>query len=174
MSITVDDQHWMLEAIVEAKKAGAAGEVPVGAVLVADGHIIGRGYNQTITTHDPTAHAEIIALRQAAAAIENYRLINTTLYVTLEPCTMCAGAMIHSRIGRLVFGAPEPKAGAVISQVQSLDQAFLNHVIEYSGGVLQADCAKLLTDFFRHRRQQKALSKTQLQQRLEQQNQQQQ
>ena len=146
------DIAFMLEAIAEARKGAELGEVPVGAVLVRDGKIIGRGFNQPISSHDPSAHAEMIALRQAATSDANYRLPGTTLYVTLEPCTMCSGLLVHSRISRLVFGASEPRSGAVVSRSQVLDQSWLNHKVQVEGGVLAQECGALLTEFFRARR----------------------
>lgn len=142
----------MREAIAEARKGAELGEVPVGAILVRDGTIIGRGFNQPISSHDPSAHAEMVALRQAALADNNYRLPGTTLYVTLEPCTMCSGLLVHSRINRLVFGASEPRSGAVVSRAQVLDQPWLNHRVLVEGGVLAEECGALLTEFFRARR----------------------
>jgi len=136
-----------------AQQAAAMGEVPVGAVLILDDDLIGQGSNQPIGSHDPTAHAEIVALRNAALAIENYRLPETTLYVTIEPCTMCVGAMIHARIKRVVFGALEPKAGAVCSQFHLLDGPNFNHTIEYRQGVLADECGRLISDFFQQRRE---------------------
>ncbi|MCL5041464.1 MAG: tRNA adenosine(34) deaminase TadA [Gammaproteobacteria bacterium] len=150
--MTPADIDFMRAALEEARKGAAAGEVPVGAILVRNGQIIGRGYNQPISSHDPSAHAEMVALRQAAAAEANYRLPGTTLYVTLEPCTMCSGLLVHSRIQRLVFGASEPRSGAVISRSQTLQQPWLNHRIEVEGGVLAEECGAVLTAFFRARR----------------------
>ncbi|TVP87328.1 MAG: tRNA adenosine(34) deaminase TadA [Pseudomonadaceae bacterium] len=150
--MTPADIDFMRVALEEARKGAAAGEVPVGAVLVRDGQIIGRGFNQPISAHDPSAHAEMVALRQAAAAQANYRLPGTTLYVTLEPCTMCSGLLVHSRIQRLVFGASEPRSGAVVSRSQTLQQPWLNHRIEVEGGVLAEECGAMLTEFFRARR----------------------
>ncbi|MFZ2288578.1 MAG: tRNA adenosine(34) deaminase TadA [Halopseudomonas yangmingensis] len=146
------DIDFMREAIAEARKGAALGEVPVGAVLVRDGQVIGRGFNQPISSHDPSAHAEMVALRAAAAADANYRLPDTTLYVTLEPCTMCAGLLVHSRIRRLVYGASEPRAGAVVSRAQVLAQPWMNHRVEVEGGVLAEECSDLLKTFFRDRR----------------------
>ena len=146
------DVCFMQEALQEAKKAAACGEVPVGAVVVYNGEIIGRGFNQPITTNDPSAHAEIKAIRQAAYALQNYRLINTTLYVTLEPCSMCAGLLIHSRIERLVYATAEPRAGAVISQDQFFSKSFLNHSIIVEGGILAEESSYLLKSFFKDRR----------------------
>jgi tRNA(adenine34) deaminase len=149
------DIYWLQQAIKLAKRAQKAGEVPVGAVVVLNNKIIGRGYNKPITKTDPTAHAEIVALRAAAKKVGNYRLVNAALYVTLEPCAMCLGAMIQARIKHLVFGAYDPKAGAVNSVFKLLDQNKLNHKIHYTGGLLAAECGKLLTDFFRARRTEK-------------------
>jgi tRNA(adenine34) deaminase len=146
------DIDFMRLALAEAQLAADLGEVPVGAVLVHQGNVIGRGFNQPISSHDPSAHAEMVALRQASLAQSNYRLPGTTLYVTLEPCTMCAGLLIHSRVSRLVFGASEPKAGAVVSRSQVFEQAWMNHRIEVEGGVLGEACAELLSSFFRARR----------------------
>lgn len=146
------DIDFMREAMAEARRAAELGEVPVGAVLVRDDKVIGRGFNQPISSHDPSAHAEMVALRQAAADDANYRLPGTTLYVTLEPCTMCSGLLVHSRISRLVFGASEPRSGAVISRSQVLDQPWLNHRVEVEGGVLAEECGAILTDFFKARR----------------------
>ncbi len=139
-------------ALAEAQRAAELGEVPVGAVLVRNGEVIGRGFNQPISSQDPSAHAEMVAIRQAAAAVENYRLPGTTLYVTLEPCTMCAGLLIHSRIGRLVYGAQEPRSGAVISRSQVLEQSWMNHRMQVEGGVLAQEAGELLSSFFRQRR----------------------
>jgi len=146
------DHYWMQRAIQLAEKATSQDEVPVGAILVADDQLIGEGYNCPITQHDPSAHAEMIALRMAANHIQNYRLVNTTLYVTLEPCVMCAGAMVHARIKRLIFGAFDPKAGAITSMTNLLDLPFLNHRITYEGGLLAAQCGGLLSNFFREKR----------------------
>lgn len=146
------DIDFMREAIALARRGAELGEVPVGAVLVRDGRIIGRGFNRPISSHDPSAHAEMVALREAAAADSNYRLPGTTLYVTLEPCTMCAGLLVHSRITRLVFGASEPRSGAVLSRSQVLDQPWLNHRVQVEGGVLAEECAVVLREFFKARR----------------------
>jgi len=142
----------MQEALTLARKAGAVGEVPVGAVVVKQGAIIGRGWNHPIVAHDPTAHAEIIAIREAARTLENYRLTDTTLYVTLEPCAMCAGAMVHARVSRLVFGAPDPRAGAAGSVFNLVRAAPLNHSLDVSSGVLAEECGELLKRFFAQRR----------------------
>lgn len=149
------DEHWMARALALAQQAAARGEVPVGAVLVLDDAIIGEGSNQPISSNDPTAHAEIVALRAAAHAVENYRLPETTLYVTIEPCTMCVGAMVHARIKRLVFGALEPKAGAVCSRLHLLEGTNFNHAIEYRQGVLADECGRQISDFFQQRRERK-------------------
>jgi tRNA(adenine34) deaminase len=148
------DPHdiFMRAALEEARKGFDAGEVPVGAVVVLDGAIVGRGFNQPIGSRDPTAHAEIVALRAAAIARGNYRLVGTTLYVTIEPCLMCVGAMVHARVATLVFGAPEPKAGAVVSSCRAHELPSLNHRIEVVGGVLEGDCRALIQEFFRTRR----------------------
>jgi len=142
----------MLQALALAEQAGAIGEVPVGAVVVADGQVIGEGFNQPITACDPTAHAEIIAMRNAAAAVGNYRLTGCDLYVTIEPCTMCVGAMVHARIQRVIFGALEPRAGALASQLKLMDQSHFNHSIDWQGGVLEQQCGALIKDFFKRRR----------------------
>ncbi|MDH0748469.1 tRNA adenosine(34) deaminase TadA [Pseudomonas sp. GD03842] len=146
------DQHFMREALALAAQGAILGEVPVGAVVVHDGVIIGRGYNCPISGNDPSAHAEMVAIRAAAQAVSNYRLPGCTLYVTLEPCSMCAGLIVHSRVGRVVFGATEPKAGVVQSQGQFFTQPFLNHRVLYEGGVLSEECGAVLSEFFRMRR----------------------
>lgn len=143
---------YMRQAIDQAHNAWALGEVPVGAVLVRDGVVIATGFNQPIGTHDPTAHAEIMALRAAATVLGNYRLPGCELYVTLEPCAMCAGAMIHARLARVVYGAPDPKTGACGSIVNLFEESRLNHHTEVVGGVLADDCAFLLKEFFAERR----------------------
>ena len=143
---------YMRAALEEARKGFDAGEVPVGAVVVADGRIIGRGFNQPLGGHDPTAHAEVVAIRAAAREIGNYRLVGSTLYVTIEPCLMCVGAMVHARVETLVFGAPEPKAGAVVSSCRAHKLPSLNHRIEVLGGVLEEDCRAIIQEFFRGRR----------------------
>jgi tRNA(adenine34) deaminase len=142
----------MGEALRLAGQAAADGEVPVGAVVVAEGEVIGRGFNAPISTRDPTAHAEIRALREAATAVGNYRLSGATLYVTLEPCVMCAGAMIHARLSRVVFGAPDPKTGACGSVVDIFAEQRLNHHAEVEGGVMADECGALLRSFFQSRR----------------------
>ena len=146
------DDDFMREALALAGQAAAAGEVPVGAVLVKDGRIIGRGYNRPISSHDPTAHAEIVALRDAAQAEGNYRLPGCELYVTLEPCAMCVGAMVHARLGRVVFGATDPKTGACGSIVDLPAIAHWNHHGVFSGGVLAEECGSVLRRFFADRR----------------------
>ena len=142
------DERWMREALAEARRARGRGEVPVGAVVVLGGAVVGRGANQPIRGTDPTAHAEIVALRDAARATGNYRLTGAALYVTVEPCLMCAGALVHARIGRLVFGAAEPRAGAVRSVMRVLDHPALNHRVEVAGGVLESECTALMRAFF--------------------------
>ncbi len=143
----------MREALALAAQGAALGEVPVGAVLVHEGQIVGRGFNCPISQHDPSAHAEMVAVRDAAQALQNYRLPGVTLYVTLEPCSMCAGLIVHSRIQRVVYGATEPKAGVVVSRGQFFEQAFLNHRVLVEGGVLAEECGAVLSEFFRQRRQ---------------------
>lgn len=147
-----NDQHFMREALALAAEGALLGEVPVGAVVVQNGVIIGRGFNRPISGNDPSAHAEMVAIRDAARAVSNYRLPGTTLYVTLEPCSMCAGLIVHSRIMRVVYGALEPKAGIVQSQGQFFAQGFLNHRVLYEGGVLGEECGAMLSEFFRMRR----------------------
>jgi tRNA(adenine34) deaminase len=142
----------MQEALALARKAAEEGEVPVGAVVVKDGNVIGRGYNRPVSKNDPTAHAEIVALREAGAATGNYRLAGCTLYVTIEPCAMCAGAIMHARIGRLVYGAADPKAGACGSVVDLFADSRLNHHASVTGGVMAETAGKLLQDFFAARR----------------------
>lgn len=142
----------MQAALAEARAAAEAGEVPIGAVIVSGGAVIARGQNSVIRANDPTAHAEIVALRQAAAALGNYRLNGCTLYVTLEPCAMCAGAMIHARLDRLIFAAPDPKAGACGSVMEVLNHARLNHQMQVAQGILALESAELLRGFFREKR----------------------
>jgi tRNA(adenine34) deaminase len=146
------DLESMREAVAEARKAAAAGEVPIGAVMVCRGEIIARGQNSVIRSSDPTAHAEIVVLRQAARSFGNYRLLGCTLYVTLEPCAMCAGALIQARIDRLVYGAPDPKAGACGSVLSVINHPELNHQMQVQQGVLADPCGELLRTFFRERR----------------------
>ena len=150
------DQHFMREALALAAEGAALGEVPVGAVLVhqgQDGVVVGRGFNCPISSHDPSAHAEMVAIRAAAQAVDNYRLPGSTLYVTLEPCSMCAGLIVHARVQRVVYGATEPKAGVVLSRGQFFAQDFLNHRVLVEGGVLAEDCGALLSAFFKARRE---------------------
>ena len=146
------DEAWMRYAFRLAQRAEQQGEVPVGALVVKDDQCIAEGWNASIATHDPTAHAEMVALRNAGLALENYRLCDATLYATLEPCVMCMGAMSHARIKRLVFGAFDPKRGAVCHALSLTDASFLNHRISWVGGVLEMECSELLRDFFRARR----------------------
>ncbi|MBQ0831382.1 tRNA adenosine(34) deaminase TadA [Marinobacter sp.] len=146
------DEYWMARALTLATRGASVGEVPVGAVVVRDGKELGTGFNTPITGCDPTAHAEVCALRDAAAREGNYRLTGATLYVTLEPCTMCVGAIVHSRISRLVYGASEPKAGAVESARRTLDEPHLNWQVETVGGILKDDCSQVISDFFSRRR----------------------
>jgi len=151
ISLSVDEA-WMRYAFRLAQRAEEQGEVPVGAIVVKDDQHIAEGWNSSIETHDPTAHAEMVALRKAGLVLENYRLSGATLYVTLEPCVMCMGAISHARIERLVFGAFDPKRGAVCHALSLSDASFLNHRINWVGGVLEKDCAELLREFFRARR----------------------
>ena len=153
------DEEWMQYALSLAHRAESQGEVPVGAVLVKDGVIVGEGWNQPITGHDPTAHAEILALRNAGQALSNYRLCDTTLYVSLEPCAMCAGAIIHSRVSRVVYGASDMKGGAAGSVFDILGTDQLNHRVDVLGGVMAEDAASALSNFFRRRRAEKKSAK---------------
>ncbi|TBU73800.1 tRNA adenosine(34) deaminase TadA [Pseudomonas daroniae] len=146
------DERFMREALVLAGKGAELGEVPVGAVLVQNGEVIGRGFNCPISTNDPSAHAEMVAIRAAAQAVSNYRLPGSTLYVTLEPCAMCAGLIVHSRVQRVVFGASEPRAGMAVSRGQFFEQGFLNHRVLVEGGVLPEECGAVLKAFFKARR----------------------
>jgi tRNA(adenine34) deaminase len=146
------DRIFMRQAIDQARSAASVGEVPVGAVLVREGRVVATGFNQPIGSHDPTAHAEIRAMRAAAELLGNYRLVDCDLYVTLEPCAMCAGAIMHARIGRLVFGARDPKTGACGSVVDLMAEPRLNHHTEVQGGVLADECGALLSEFFAERR----------------------
>ncbi|PPD22721.1 MAG: tRNA adenosine(34) deaminase TadA [Methylobacter sp.] len=150
--MTPEDEAWMRYAIRLAQRAEAAGEVPVGAVLVKDNQCVSEGWNSPISLNDPSAHAEINALRQAGQKLANYRLLETTLYVTLEPCLMCVGALVQARVTRLVFGAYDPKRGAVESAFNFAESRFVNHRFEYTGGVLAEACGELLKDFFLARR----------------------
>ncbi len=145
-------EEGMRRALEEAARARAAGEVPVGAIVVLDGHEIGSGFNRPISAADPTAHAEIVALRAAARAIGNYRLSGATLYVTVEPCLMCVGAMVHARVGLVVFGALEPKAGALLSVQRAHEAPGLNHHLEVVGGVREEECRAAMQEFFRDAR----------------------
>ena len=149
---TSTDELWMEEAIRAAQRALEMDEVPVGALVVCDGKVVGRGWNRNLADSDPTAHAEIIALREAGKNVGNHRLGDCELFVTIEPCAMCAGAMVHARLKRLVYGADDPKAGAVGSVLQVLNHPGLNHRMEVRGGVLGGKCAELLQEFFRSRR----------------------
>lgn len=153
----IQDEHWMQLAYEQAAIAASLGEIPVGAVIVSQGQVIGQGYNHPISQHDPTAHAEIVAIRAACQSIQNYRLPDdATLYVTLEPCTMCVGALVHARIHRVVFSTTEPKAGSLVSARQLLtNNGYYNHIFQFEGGCLQAQCAQQLSDFFKMRREQK-------------------
>ncbi|MGY8773813.1 MULTISPECIES: tRNA adenosine(34) deaminase TadA [Spongiibacter] len=153
--IVENDEYWMQRAIALAEQADTFNEVPVGAVIVRDGALLGEGFNQPISSCDPSAHAEILALRQAALAADNYRLPGATLYVTIEPCAMCAGAIIHSRIERVVFAATEPKAGAVCSHLQLFDQAQMNHRVQWQGGILADEATTVMQAFFNRRRAEK-------------------
>ena len=148
----MDKNSFMEEALIEAKKALKKGEVPVGAVVVLEEDIIGRGYNQPITKNDPTAHAEIMALREAARNLKNYRLKDTLVYTTLEPCLMCAGALVHARIKKLIYSASDPKSGVIESNGNLMRSAFLNHKISYEGGILKEDSSEILKNFFLKKR----------------------
>jgi tRNA(adenine34) deaminase len=145
-------ERFMSLALDEARRAAVGGEVPVGALLVVEGDVLATGFNQPIGRCDPTAHAEIVALRAAARALDNYRLTGSTLYVTVEPCLMCVGAMVHARVGTLVFGAAEPKAGAVVSTMRAHEHAALNHRLAVVEGVLEDDCRAIIQEFFKLRR----------------------
>ncbi len=148
----LDDDQWMGLALEEAALAAEAGEVPVGAVVVMDGRVVGRGHNMPIALSDPTAHAEIVALRDAARAVGNYRLAGATLYATVEPCAMCCGAALQARVARLVYGAADPKAGAVRSLYQLLEDPRLNHRVEVAAGIRDAECGACLSAFFKRKR----------------------
>lgn len=148
----MDDEAFMREALALAREAGAAGEVPVGALVVVDGEVVGRGFNRPIGRHDPTAHAEVMALRDAATRLGNYRLPGSTLYVTLEPCVMCSGAIMHARVARVVFGARDPKTGAAGSVIDLYAEERLNHHADIEGGLLAEECGALLSRFFAARR----------------------
>lgn len=149
------DRYWMEQALRLAAQAADLGEVPVGALVVCDGESIAQAFNQPIHSHDPCAHAEIVALRRAGEALGNYRLANCSLYVSLEPCSMCAGAIVHARIERLVYGASEPKAGVIESRARFLEEGYLNYQVEWLGGVMAEESSELLSSFFRRRRQEK-------------------
>ena len=146
------DRQFMEQALEQAGLAALAGEVPVGAVIVRNGEVISKGFNQPITNHDPSAHAEMLALRDAALSAENYRLPGTTLYVTLEPCIMCAGAMLHARVDRIVYGAADPKTGAAGSILDVFSSKQINHQTVIEGGMMAQECGQLLRDFFKERR----------------------
>ncbi|MBU3550180.1 tRNA adenosine(34) deaminase TadA [Polynucleobacter sp. MWH-Berg-3C6] len=146
------DRQFMEQALEQAQLAAIAGEVPVGAVIVRNGVVLSKAFNKPITNHDPSAHAEMLALRQAALSEENYRLPGTTLYVTLEPCTMCAGAMLHARVDRIVYGAADPKTGAAGSVLDVFSSKQINHQTAIEGGVMGEECGQLLRDFFKERR----------------------
>ena len=146
------DEEFMGAALELAREARERGEVPVGAVVVIDGEIVGKGFNQPVSWNDPTAHAEIVALRQAGREMGNYRLPGSTMYVTIEPCQMCVGAMVHARVARVVYGTPEPKAGAIESAMRAHEHPSLNHRLEATGRVLEADCRDVIQAFFKERR----------------------
>jgi tRNA(adenine34) deaminase len=153
------DQYWMQLALNLADKAEAQGEIPVGAILVREGQVVGQGWNQSITLNDPSAHAEMMAVRAAGTNIQNYRLVNTTLYVTLEPCPMCAGLLVHSRVDRLVFGASDQKTGAAGSVMCLVNDSRLNHQVKVTSGILGEQCSEKLSEFFKQRRAQKKAEK---------------
>jgi len=156
---TLEDQQWMQHALKLAERSRDEGEVPVGAVIVKENQLIAEGWNQPIDKHDATAHAEIMAIRAAGKNLNNYRLPHTTLYVTLEPCTMCAGAMIHARVGRVVFGAPDPRTGTAGSAIDLFSQDYHNHQIEVLGGLMREECGQILKDFFKARRKNNKVKK---------------
>lgn len=149
---TQEYEYWMAQALTLAQRGAEQGEVPVGALVVRDGEVIGQGWNQPISSHDPSAHAEIIALRDAAVRVQNYRLSGATLFVTIEPCTMCFGGLMHARVERLVYGAREPRAGVCQSQLQLPQAEFYNHRLEVVGGIMEAEASALLKAFFAARR----------------------
>lgn len=149
---TERDQHWMRHAMSLAKKAEEQREVPVGAILVLNDSLVAEGWNQSVQLNDPTAHAEIMALRAAGKGVQNYRLLDAVLYVTLEPCAMCVGAMVHARVKRVVYGAHDPKAGAVSGALKLAEAPHFNHKVTYHGGLLATECGQMLTAFFRDRR----------------------
>ena len=148
----MDHEVFMRAALEQARFALVAGEVPIGAVVVAGNEIVARGFNQPITAVDPTAHAEVIAIRAAAKVIGNYRLTGATLYVTVEPCMMCVGALSHARVAEVVYGAPEPRMGSLVSTLQGLESSGLHHRFEWTAGVLESECRELIQEFFRARR----------------------
>ena len=152
LMLVSDDDGWMRLALEEASLAIPAGEVPVGALVIKDGEIVGRGHNRTILDHDPSAHAEIVALREAAARLQNHRLIGCEMFVTIEPCAMCAVALVHARVARLVYGDGDPKAGAATSVLQVVNHPGLNHKMEVKSGVLERECSEILQKFFREKR----------------------
>ena len=154
MSTLHSDQYWMEAALEYAKEAEKLNEIPVGAIIVKDNQLVAAGYNRSITDNDPSAHAEMIAIREAGQKLQNYRLIDCTLYVTLEPCSMCAGLLVHSRIKRLVFGAADAKTGSAGSIMNLLQEPRLNHQVEITGGVLETQCAETISSFFKRRRAQ--------------------
>ena len=162
------DEYWMQQALKYADKAEKQNEIPVGAVLVKDGKMLGAGWNQSICNHDPSAHAEMMAIRQAGKQVQNYRLTDCTLYVTLEPCPMCAGLLVHGRIKRLVYGAADSKTGAAGSIMDIVRDPQLNHQLEVSSGVMAEQCSKKLSDFFRRRRQEIKTAKKQARQAAQQ------
>jgi tRNA(adenine34) deaminase len=151
-TLSASDEFWMEEALRAAQLGLEKGEVPIGAVVVRNGKVVGRGWNRNLSDCDPTAHAEVVALREAAAVVGNHRLEDCELFATIEPCAMCAGALVHARLQRLVYGADDPKAGAIHSVLQVLNHPGLNHRMEVRGGILEARCAGLLQEFFKHRR----------------------
>ncbi|MFC3031450.1 tRNA adenosine(34) deaminase TadA [Pseudoalteromonas fenneropenaei] len=154
MTTQRSDEEWMMQALMLADKAWQQGEIPVGAILVKDDEVLGEGWNQSITLHDPSAHAEMMAIRAAGKALKNYRLVDCTLYVTLEPCSMCAGLLVHSRVKRVVYGASDAKTGSAGSIMNLLQEPKLNHQVEITRGVLAEACGEKLSAFFRERRQQ--------------------
>lgn len=158
-TFTPEDEQWMRHALSLAQRAEALGEVPVGAVIVLNDQLVGEGFNQPITQHDPSAHAEIMALRQACQTLQNYRIPGATLYVTLEPCAMCAGALVHSRIARVIFATRETKAGALVSTQQFFQMPQLNHVVLISEGLLREEAGTQLSAFFKRRRAEKKAAK---------------
>ena len=157
-----DDEFWMRRCLELAQQAAQADEVPVGAVVVLDGQVIGEGHNLREKTADPTAHAEIVALRQAAQTLGHWRILDATLYVTLEPCAMCAGALVNARVSRIVYGCRDPKAGAVDSIFEIPTEQRLNHRLTVQGGILADECARVLSDFFKQKRHEKARAKDKL------------